>query len=195
MRGDPNRREEGAERPQGGLDLSSFLGTSSRELMHLLLAGDPLGLEARSIARRDELAYLVASERMLFRSAARTAYCACVFGVTMPLDSWLGKCIDDGISGILKDEQADHRDRVPVEEDEERYYHAVTDLLDVSVEEARRVCIRFNRLAFEERAAYFKFSLERTLLEQAKDSSGQGRTLCEDLARALRAVLSGEGSE
>jgi hypothetical protein len=160
--------------------------------MMRLLDGDPLGLQDRGIERRDELAYLISTDRILLRSAARTAYGACVYGVSEPLDDWLQGCIDEGIHGILADEQTEHRRGVPVEEDEEHYYHPVMDLLDISVEEARGICIQFNALPLDARAAYFRFSRRRTLLEQTRASSEHGEALCKDLAKALRAVLNGK---
>jgi hypothetical protein len=189
MRGEPSRGEESAGRRDDGVDLTRYRGTSPRDLMGRLLDGDPLGLQALGVTRRDELAYLISSDRMYLRAAARVAYGACIYGTTKPLDAWLLGCIDAGIEGILRDETAEHRDGVPVEEDEERYYHAVMDLLDVSVEDARGVCITFNALPYESRAAYFKFSLERTSLEQTRDASDEGQSLRDDLAGALRALL------
>jgi hypothetical protein len=157
--------------------------------MGRLLDGDPLGLKERSVERRDELAYLIASDRAYLRSAARVAFGACVYGVEPPVDAWIAKCIDQGFAGLLRDEQSEHRAGVPVPEDEERYYYAIMDLLDVSLEQARGVCISFNALPFEPRAAYFRFSFARALRQAGGESDDADESLRRDLGRALLAVL------
>ena len=108
-----------------------------------------------------------------------------------PLDDWILRCIDDGAEGLLKDEQAEHRARQSIHEDEERYYDAVTNLLDVSVDQARAVCIAFNAIPFEARNTYFEYSRMRARENGHSDDPDQLRA---DLAKALIAILSVGGA-
>jgi hypothetical protein len=160
--------------------------------MYRLLDGDPLGIEAIAVARRDKLAYLISTDRVLLRAAAQIGFDACAYGVRGAQDEWLTKVIDKGIDGIVRDEESEHRAGSPIAPDEEVYYTAVTDLLDVSVERARGVCIAFNSLPLEAREAYFEYTRRRS--DAASASPDDAGSLRADLAKALVAILSVGGA-
>ena len=96
------------------IDLPASQGTKPLMLMHRLLDGDPLGLEARSTTRRDERAHLIASERVFMRAAASVAYGACVHGSEEPIDEWIAKRIDRCIEELLREDAEGARGKDPI---------------------------------------------------------------------------------
>jgi hypothetical protein len=150
-------------------------------------------LEVASTRRRDELAHLISSDRVLFRTAALVAYHACVYGVKVADESWLSGLVERCIQNLLReDEQAD-RSGEPVEDEDVYAYQVVMELLDVSAEDARHVCVEFNALPFESRAAYFQYSREcAALADLTLETDVSPEQLRADLARALRRLLGGD---
>ena len=194
MRG---KQGESGDLPEGArsaplLDLRSHKGSKPLVLMKRLLDGDPLGLEDRSTVRRDELAHLISSERVTMRAAAVVAYGACVHGAEEPIDDWIVGLIDRTIGELLREDQYAARGMKPVEPEEDSHYQAVMELLDLSAENARAVCVAFNVLPFDVRSAYFAYGLERWKLSELADETGvTTERMREDLARALLMILRG----
>jgi hypothetical protein len=174
------------------LDLTGLKGAPTRELLARLLDGDPLRLGTRSATRRDELAYLVSSDRLYFRTAARIAYHATVYGVDDPNDEWIGEAIDRCIEELLREDQYAARQGDPVEPEDVYAYQAVMELLDVSAESSRTVCVAFNSLPAWRRETFFDYSRARSALaEVARETSVTEEQVREDLARTLLRMLAG----
>lgn len=129
-----------------------LLAGSPEEVLARLLDGDPLELGARVAARLRERALLCDAERVLVRSLALVAGEASAWSGAPGLDAWLRERIDDAIEQTIDEDLGPWNDSLPARSSPWIVFASPLGLDALALREA---CARFNRLAAEQREAFF----------------------------------------
>lgn len=172
---DPRRRSAlapGAERVH-----ELLLTGTAREVLARILPEDPLGLRVRLAGRVRERALLLDLEPVLLRTLALCALHAALWRGEPELERWLAERVEEALASALAEEPEGASSATPM---------AIAAPLALGPRELARACGRFNRLAFEQREAFFALVLDGV----AADRLARARRLSlPELARRARAGL------
>ena len=171
-----------------------FFTGSPQQLLKQFFTGDPLGIQARCLARITAEAVMICENRLYLRAVARAAHDGPRYTGEPILAHWLDERVGRAIHELLEvDRQLDRRNGEIVDE---RHYRLFIDLLQVSPEVSRAMFVAFNDLPFEVRRAYLRFAKEE--LGAYELSQELGLTKAEFrgyVLRAMRTVLALKGED
>lgn len=154
-----------------------LLTGTAREVLARILPEDPLGLRARLAARVRERALLLDLDAVLLRALALCSLHAATWRGEPELERWLEVRVEESLAAVLAEDPEDTRGE-PLT--------PVAAPLALDPRALARACARFNRLAFEQREAFFALVLDGVVA----DRLARARKLSlPELARRARAGL------
>jgi hypothetical protein len=133
-------------------------GASSREVLHQLTHGDPLGIEARAALRLRDRALLIARERIVMRALAQVAFHSKAYRDWQPMDIWLRVHIDRSIDALLERDREEERAGVPALGNDAWAF--LTNALGIPPQRARRAAVAFNDLPAVVRRVFWRTIVE-----------------------------------
>lgn len=159
-------------------------GSSPREILARIVPEDPLGVRSIVAARLRQQAYLLDADRVHLRALALCARWAPRYQGQPEIHTWLARLVDQSITELLREEQ---EELARVEEPcDAGVFHALALPLGLDPRSIQLGCRAFNRLALDDRAAFFELVLRgRSLDELARE----GGRLAVELARSARRAL------
>ena len=154
-------------------------GASPREVLARIVQGDPLGLRAVVAQRLLERALFCDADAVQLRALARCARYANRYRGRPALGQWLATQVDAALDELIDDDAAANAGG----------HDAFADLaspLGLSPDRMRAGCAVFNRLAAEDREAFFRLVIEMHSLDEC--AGKQGVSGSEYARRARRAL-------
>jgi hypothetical protein len=171
-----------------------WLSGSPREVLGRIVRDDPLGVREQVAARLREQAWLLDADRIELRTLARCARYAPRYQGRPELATWVAEHVSAAIEELLQEESesehgAESAGDVPAA------FVTLARPLGLEPSSMRRACAHFNRLAFEERRAFFDLLILGRALDELARESGVGATqIARRARRALDVVLHGPGA-
>jgi hypothetical protein len=166
-----------------------WTASSSAELMPRLLDGDPLHLYRRGSQRLRDQSRLLDPRRLLRHAAARVAVRAFGWTGKLPIEEWIGRCIDEAIWDCIRQDEQEEYAGLLVSERNARHYDIVQELLGVPQMMARRAMLTWNRLPGEQRQLLFHVVVQGWSFDRCTAAGlGEPEVLQSRLTEALRAV-------
>lgn len=169
-------------------DALGLLAVSPREILAHLVHGDPLAVRAVVARRLAERRLLIDVERATVRAFARAAHALALSarlgrgggcgGGRRAAGAVVAASVDDALDDLREADDASARGRDA--------FAALADALELSPDELRAGCARFNRLELSDREAFFRLVVEGTPLD---DLAREGTRSATDWARAARRAL------
>jgi len=157
-------------------------GASPREVLARIVQGDPLGLRAVVARRLRERALFCDADAVQLRALARCARYAGRYTGRPALAEWLSTHVDAALDDLLEE-----GDRATAAASDG--HGAFVDLaapLGLSPERMRAGCATFNRLAHDDREAFFRLVIEMHSLDEC--ATVEGVSGSEYARRARRAL-------
>ena len=147
--------------------LEVLIGASPRHVLQRLVQGDPLDLERRCLERLRHHATLVSGDRLYDRAAAWVAHESRSYDGELDLDSWLRRCIDQAIRGVLDEDLEAESCGVPPSSRGDSAFSFLSEALGVEPPIARRCALVFNRLPLPVRRTFWLAVLQNKGLHRA----------------------------
>ena len=163
----------------------ALLAGTPREVLSRIVPGDPLGLRSHVARRLTSDALLLDGDLVHLRSLARCARRAVRYTGRPELAAWLDEIVAEAIDEVLQEEsEGDHAGSTSTVEC--GAFASLAPPLGLEPEAMRAACAAFNRMAIEERSAFFDLVIHKRTLDELASTSGEGAT---EIARRARRAL------
>ena len=174
-------------------------GSSPREVLARLLAGDPLELARHAGEGLRRHAFLLDADRVVLRAMARCARMAARYRGAPELELWLRERVDEALLDLVREDAEALRRGEPPGAVQLAAFVALARPLGLDPAAMRAACAHFNLLPLAERAAFRALVIEGRSLDELARSAGEAPLSASEVARrarrGLEALLVAAGEE
>ncbi len=173
---------------------------TGRELLRLVLDGDPLSMQSRTHTRRRRCALALPRGRAVARAVALVAMRApgprgdapaAASPDATDAEVWLDRCARDAVVQLAREQRDEERRGLPWTRSPDRgFYSLVARRLGLEADQGRVACVALNRLPLEVRRAFVSIELEGTTFRRfVAEGFGPPRRVRERMRAARRALF------
>lgn len=166
-------------------------GSSPREVLARLLAGDPLALQPRVAAALRSRALLLDADRALLRTMARCARMARRYRGHPELERWLDERVDEALLDLVREDAEGLRP----EARQGGAIEALSRPLGLDPAAMGAACAAFNLLSLGERRAFHDLVIAGRSLDALAAEEGSATEIARRARRALEVLLVGARGE